>query len=127
MKKGLNRVILMGNVGRDPEVKYLQNGQTVTTFSMATPDSRKVDGEDKDLTEWHTVVFFGRLAEIAGEYLVKGSEVTVEGRLQTTKWEDKDGNKKQQTKIIGSNLIMVGNRKKKEEREPGMEDDEAPF
>ncbi len=127
MKKGLNRVILMGNVGRDPEVKYLQNGQTVATFSMATPDSRKVDGEEKDMTEWHTVVFFGRLAEIAGEYLVKGSEVTVEGRLQTNKWEDKDGNKKQQTKIVGSNLIMVGSKKKKEDREPGMEDDEAPF
>ena len=126
MKRGLNRVILMGNVGRDPEVKYLQNGQTLTTFSMATPDSRKVDGEEKDLTEWHTVVFFGRLAEIAGEYLVKGSEVTVEGRLKTDKWEDKDGNKKQLTKIVGSNLIMVGSKKKKEERESGMEHD-VPF
>ena len=122
-KNGLNKVMLIGNLGRDPEQKFLQNGGSVCTFSLGTNESYTKDGEQKDRTEWHNVVFFGKLAEIAGEYLSKGSNVYVEGSLKTEKWEDRDGNKKQVTKVIGSKLIMLGDRKKKEGREPGDEDD----
>ncbi len=125
-KNGLNKVMLIGNLGRDPEQKFLQNGGSVCTFSLGTTESFTKDGEQKERTEWHSVVFFGKLAEIAGEYLSKGSNVYVEGSLKTEKWEDRDGNKKQITKVIGSKLIMLGERKKKEGREPGDGND-APF
>jgi single-strand DNA-binding protein len=125
-KNGLNKVMLIGNLGRDPEQKFLQNGGSVCTFSLGTTESFTKDGEQKERTEWHNVVFFGKLAEIAGEYLSKGSNVYVEGSLKTEKWEDRDGNKKQVTKVIGSKLIMLGERKKKDGREPGDEED-APF
>ena len=99
---------------------------SVCAFSLGTTESYTKNGEQKERTEWHNVVFFGRLAEIAGEYLSKGSNAYVEGSLKTEKWEDRDGNKKQITKVIGSKLIMLGDRKKKGGREPGDEDD-APF
>jgi single-strand DNA-binding protein len=129
-KNGLNKVMLIGNLGRDPEQKFLQNGGSVCTFSLGTTESYTKDGEQKERTEWHNVVFFGKLAEIAGEYLSKGSNVYLEGSLKTEKWEDRDGNKKQTTKVIGSKLIMLGARKKpalsgvegKEGSEPGDED-----
>ena len=100
-KNGLNKVLLIGNLGRDPEQKFLQNGGSVCTFSLGTNESYTKDGEQKERTEWHNVVFFGKLAEIAGEYLSKGSNIYVEGSLKTEKWEDRDGNKKQITKVIG--------------------------
>ena len=122
-KNGLNKVMLIGNLGRDPEQKFFQNGGSVCTFSLGTNESYAKNGEQKERTEWHNVVFLGKLAEIAGEYLSKGSNVYVEGALKTEKWENKEGNRKQATKIIGSKLIMLGERKKKEGREPGDEDD----
>lgn len=125
-KNGLNKVMLIGNLGRDPEQKFLQNGGSVCTFSLGTTESYTKDGEQKERTEWHNVVFFGKLADIAGEYLSKGSNIYVEGSLKTEKWEDRDGNKKQVTKIVGSKLLMLGDRKKKEGREPGDEEN-APF
>ena len=125
-KQGLNLAILIGNLGKDPETKYLQNGKTVCTFSLATPETYMQDGEEKDKTEWHNIVFFGKLAEIAGEYLSKGSNVFILGSVRTEKWEDREGNKRQTTKIIGSKLLMLGERKKKEAREPGDEDN-TPF
>ena len=93
---------------------------------MATPETYMQDGEKKDRTEWHNVVLFGKLAEVAGEYLSKGSNVFILGSIKTEKWEDGEGNKKQITKVIGSKLIMLGEKKKKEGREPGDEDD-PPF
>lgn len=102
---------------------YLQDGCSAYSFSIGTAEShtkvgttRSRDGEQKERTEWHNVVFFGKLAEIAGEYLSKGSSVYVEGSLKTKKWEDRDGNKKQITKVIGSKLIMLGPRKKKKRK-----------
>ena len=101
-------------------------GAPFVTFSLGTTESFTEDGEREERTEWHNVVFFGKLAEVAGEYLSKGSNVYVEGSLKTEKWEDRDGNKKQITKVIGSKLIMLGERKKKEGRESG-DDGDTPF
>ncbi len=122
-KNGLNRVMLIGNLGGDPERRVLQNGSTVCTFNIATTKYYPKGGEQKERTEWHRIVFFGKLAEISGEYLSKGSNIYVEGSLRTEKWEDRDRNKRQITKIIGSKLIMLGEGKKKEIREPGDEAD----
>ncbi|QHJ84196.1 MAG: primosome /single-strand DNA-binding protein [Bacteriophage sp.] len=93
MARGVNRVILVGNLGQDPEVRYLSNGGAVTNISVATSETwkDKQTGESKDKTEWHRVVIFGKLAEIAGEYLKKGSQVYIEGQLQTRKWQDQSG------------------------------------
>ena len=97
----VNKVILVGNVGRDPELRYTQSGQPVASFSIATNERFKDrDGNWKDRTEWHRIVAWARLAEICGEYLRKGSQVYVEGRIQTRDWEDKEGNKRQTTEII---------------------------
>jgi len=107
---GVNKVILVGNLGADPEVKYLSNGTTVATFRMATTENRvnKASGEKTTTTEWHRIVAFGRLAEICGEYLNKGKQVYVEGRLRTRSWEDKDGNRKYTTEIIAQVMQMLG-------------------
>ncbi len=112
MARGINKVILIGNLGNDPEVRYTAGGAAVTNISLATTDSwkDKETGEQQDRTEWHRVVFFGRLAEIVGEYLRKGSQVYIEGRLQTRKWQDKDGNDKYTTEIIASEMQMLGSR-----------------
>ena len=101
MARGVNKVILLGNVGGDPETRYLPNGNAVTNITLATSDSwtDKQSGQKQERTEWHRVVFFGKLAEIAGEYLRKGSQVYVEGRLQTREWE-KDGVKRYTTEIV---------------------------
>ena len=94
MARGVNKVILIGHLGKDPEVRYMPSGNAVCNVTLATSDSWKYkqSGEQKDRTEWHNLVFYGRLAEIAGEYLRKGSQAYVEGRLQTRKWQDKSGN-----------------------------------
>ena len=107
---GVNKVILVGNLGADPEVKYLSNGTTVATFRMATTENRvnKASGEKTTTTEWHRIVAFGRLAEICGEYLNKGKQVYVEGKLRTRSWEDKDGNRKYTTEIIAQVMQMLG-------------------
>ncbi|APV49801.1 single-stranded DNA-binding protein [Betaproteobacteria bacterium GR16-43] len=107
----VNKVILVGNLGRDPETRYMPEGGAVTNISIATTDTwkDKTSGEKQEKTEWHRVAFFGRLAEIAGEYLKKGSQVYVEGRLQTREWE-KDGVKRYTTEIIADRMQMLGSR-----------------
>jgi single-strand DNA-binding protein len=112
MARGVNKVILVGNLGQDPEVKYMPSGGAVCNVSVATTDSwnDKTSGEKQERTEWHRVVFFRRLAEIAGEYLRKGSQVYIEGRLQTRKWQDNNGQDRYTTEIIANDMQMLGGR-----------------
>ena len=112
MARGVNKVILIGNLGRDPEVRYSPNGNAIANLTMATTESwrDKATGEKQEKTEWHRVVFFGRLAEIVGEYLKKGSQIFIEGRLQTRKWQDKDGNDRYTTEIVATEMQMLGSR-----------------
>lgn len=112
MAKGINKVILVGNLGNDPEVRFSPNGNAVTRISVATTDSWKDrnSGDRQERTEWHRVVFFGKLAEIAGEYLKKGNQVYIEGRLQTNKWQDQSGNDRYTTEIIANEMQMLGGR-----------------
>ena len=112
MARGVNKVILVGNLGKDPEVRYMPSGNAVANVTLATTDSwkDKQTGEKQERTEWHNVVFYSRLAEIAGEYLKKGSQVYVEGRLQTRKWQDKSGNDRYTTEIIANEMQMLGSR-----------------
>lgn len=112
MARGVNKVILVGHLGRDPEVRYAPSGQAIANVTIATSDSwkDKNTGEKQERTEWHRVVFFSRLAEIVGEYLKKGSQVYVEGRLQTRKWQDKDGNDRYTTEIVANEMQMLGSR-----------------
>ncbi len=102
MGRGVNKVILVGNLGQDPDVRYTADGRAITNISVATTDSwkDKNTGERQDRTEWHRVVFFGKLAEIAAEYLKKGSQVYIEGRLQTRKWQDKSGQDRYTTEVV---------------------------
>ncbi len=112
MARGVNKVILVGNLGQDPDVRYAPSGSAITNISVATAESwkDKNTGEKQEKTEWHRVVFFNRLAEIAGEYLRKGSQVYIEGRIQTRKWEDKDGNDRYTTEIVANEMQMLGGR-----------------
>ncbi len=112
MAGSVNKVILVGNLGRDPETRYTQNGAAVTHFSVATSESwrDKQSGEQVERTEWHNVVCFARLAEIAGEYLRKGSKVFIEGRIQTRKWQDKEGQDRYTTEIIANEMQMLDSR-----------------
>lgn len=107
---GVNKVILIGNLGADPEVKYLSNGTTVANFRMATSENRvnRSSGEKTTVTEWHRIVAFGRLAEICGEYLNKGKQVYIEGRIRTRSWEGKDGNRRYTTEIVATQMQMLG-------------------
>ena len=108
----VNKVILIGNLGRDPETRYTADGAAVTNITIATSDrwKDKATGEMKEATEWHKIAFFGRLAEIAGEYLKKGRPVYVEGRLRTRKWQDKEGQDRYTTEVIADNMQMLGSR-----------------
>lgn len=108
----VNKVIIVGNLGRDPETRYMPNGDAVTNIAVATTESwkDKNTGEKKELTEWHRITFYRKLAEIAGQYLKKGSQVYVEGRLQTRKWTDKDGVERYTTEIIADTMQMLGSR-----------------
>ncbi len=108
----VNKVIIVGNVGRDPETRYLPSGDAVTNLSVATSDryKDKATGEMKENTEWHRIAFFGKLAEIAGQYLKKGSQVYVEGRLRTRKWTDQSGQEKYSTEIVADSMQMLGGR-----------------
>ena len=112
MARGINKVILIGNVGIDPDVRYLPNGNAVTTLSIATSESwkDKVTGEKQERTEWHRVVCFNRLGEIAGEYTRKGSKLYIEGSLRTRKWQDQQGQDKYTTEIIATELQMLDNK-----------------
>lgn len=107
----LNKVMLIGNLGKDPEVRYTPSGTAVASFSIATSDRVKSkSGEWEDRTEWHNVVLWGRTAEIAGEYLAKGKTVYIEGRLQTRKWQDRDGRDRWSTEVVGEKMQMLGAR-----------------
>jgi single-strand DNA-binding protein len=107
----VNKVILVGNLGRDPEVRYMPNGEAVCNFSIATTDSWKdKNGQKQERTEWHNIVMYRKLAEIAGEYLKKGRPVYVEGRLQTRKWQTKEGQDRYTTEIIADQMQMLGGR-----------------
>src|SRR5271170_3403902 len=112
MPKSVNKVILVGNVGKDPEVRYSQSGTPVANFSLATNERFKDrSGEWQDRTEWHNIVAWQRLAEIVGEYVAKGSKVYVEGKLQTTSWEDRQsGERKYRTEIVARELLLLGSR-----------------
>lgn len=107
----VNKVILVGNLGRDPEMRYMPSGDALASFSIATTDNWKdKNGQKQERTEWHRISMFGKLAEIAGEYLKKGSSVYIEGRLQTRKWQDKEGNERQTTEIVADRMQMLGGR-----------------
>jgi single-strand DNA-binding protein len=105
----VNKVILIGNLGRDPEVRHTPNGAAVTNFSIATNEVwNNREGQREERTEWHRVVAFGKLAEICGQYLKRGKQVYIEGRLQTRSWEDRDGNKRSTTEVVATNMTMLG-------------------
>ena len=142
---GVNKVLLIGRLGRDPEVRYTPDGTAIANFSIATSEEwkDKKTGEKQERTEWHRIVAFRRLGEICGEYLSKGRQVYIEGRLQTRDWQDKDGNKRYTTEIVASQMQMLGSRDsydnteggsgfKKNDMPPGPEfsgsqDDDIPF
>jgi single-strand DNA-binding protein len=132
MARGINKVILVGNVGVDPEVRYMPNGNAVTTLSIATSESwkDKTTGEKQDRTEWHRVVCFNRLGEIAGEYVRKGSKLYVEGSLRTRKWQDQQGQDRFTTEIIATDIQMLdskgGSAPHFEEQPPAYQQNTAP-
>jgi single-strand DNA-binding protein len=122
----VNKVILIGNLGKDPETRYMSSGEAVTNITLATTDTWKdKNGEKQEKTEWHRVTFYRKLAEIAGEYLKKGRSVYVEGRLETRKWTDKNGVERYTTDIIATDMKMLGNRSGSGsfESSPDQEDD----
>ena len=112
MARGINKVIVVGNLGQDPDTRYMPSGSAVTNITVATNESwkDKQTGEQKERTEWHKVAMFGRLAEIAAEYLRKGSQVYIEGKLRTRKWQDQSGNDRYTTEIIADEMQMLGGR-----------------
>ncbi len=112
MARGINKVILVGNLGRDPEMRYTPSGSAVANLALATSESwkDKQTGEQQERTEWHRIVMFNRLGEIAGEYLKKGSKVYIEGKLQTRKWQDKEGQDRYSTEIVANEMQMLDSR-----------------
>ena len=140
MAKGINKVILIGALGNDPEVRTTQGGTVIASLSVATNDSvkDKASGEWQDRTEWHKVVLFGKAAEVARDYLKKGSQVYIEGRLQTRKWQDKEGHDRYTTEIVGNDMQMLGGKRGADDQapasakpsarsQPSYEDDDIPF
>ena len=139
MSRGLNKVMIIGHLGRDPEMRYTPSGRPVTTFAVATSRSwNSMDGERHSETEWFNVVAWGNLAEICKQYLTKGQQVYIEGRLQTRKWEDKEGIKHTAVEIVASEMMMLGDRKDSHNNTPGHteegmeelptgDEDEFPF
>lgn len=136
----VNKVILVGNLGKDPETRYLSSGEAVANFSVATTEGwkDKQSGEKKELTEWHRISAFGKLAEICGEYLKKGSAVYIEGRIRTRKWQDKDGQDRYSTEILADRMQMLGGKPQSDEPQGSPEpkkgggsfddmDDDIPF
>ena len=113
---GVNKVILVGNLGKDPEVKYLDNGVAVANFSLATTENYKnKEGEKVSQTEWHNIVLWRGLAEVAEKYLKKGASVYIEGKIKTRKWEDKEGNTRYNTEILADNMTMLGGKQSQQE------------
>ena len=120
----INKVILIGNLGADPEVRYTQNGTAVANFRVATTETWTKDGKKEEQTEWHRIVAFARLGEICGEYLAKGSRVYIEGRLQTRKWDDRDGNTRYTTEVVAREMKMLSPRGSSDHA--GMSREEEP-
>ena len=129
MSRGVNKVILVGNLGQKPEMRYTATQTAVANLSIATTESwkDKESGENRDKTEWHRVVFFGNLAEIAEKYLDKGSSVYVEGKIQTRKWQDKDGNDRYTTEVLGNQLTMLGSRSSSDSSNQTDNSSNTPF
>ena len=141
MSRGINKAIIVGNLGGDPDTRYMPSGSAVTNLTVATNEiwKDKESGEQKDRTEWHKVSAFGRLAEIMAEYLRKGSQVYIEGKLRTRKWQDKDGNDRWTTEIVANEMQMLGGKGEKPDAPPQQEntfpegpgpddfDDDIPF
>ncbi len=138
MSRGLNKIMIIGHLGRDPEMRYTPSGRPVTTFTVAVSRSwNTVDGERHNETEWFNIVAWGNLAEICKQYLYKGQQVYVEGRLQTRRWEDKEGQKHTSVEIVASEMMMLGERRENnqaqeldtasEQPEPAIDEDEFPF
>ena len=129
MSRGVNKVILVGNLGQKPEMRYTATQTAVANLSIATTESwkDKESGENRDKTEWHRVVFFGSLAEIAEKYLDKGSSVYVEGKIQTRKWQDKDGNDRYTTEVLGNQLTMLGSRSSSDSSNQTDNSSDTPF
>ena len=129
MSRGVNKVILVGNLGQKPEMRYTATQTAVANLSIATTESwkDKESGENRDKTEWHRVVFFGSLAEIAEKYLDKGSSVYVEGKIQTRKWQDKDGNDRYTTEVLGNQLTMLGSRSSSDSSNQTDNSSSTPF
>lgn len=128
----LNKVMLIGNLGKDPEVRYTTSGQAVASISIATTEKFKnKNGEWEERTEWHRITLWGKLAEVAGEYLAKGKTVYFEGKLQTRKWQDRDGNDRYTTEIVAERMLILGGKKEKEPaggvEEPFSEVEDVPF
>jgi single-strand DNA-binding protein len=121
MARGLNKVMLIGRLGADPEVRYTQSNAAIANISLATDEEwkDKQTGEQQKRTEWHRVVFFGRLAEVVGEYLKKGAQVYIEGSIRTRKWTDKEGVERYSTEIVASEMQMLGGRRDDNERQDG--------
>lgn len=128
MSRGVNRAIILGTLGQDPEIRHTQNGTAIANLSVATNESwkDKQTGEKQERTEWHRVSIFGKLAEICGEYLRKGSQVYLEGRIQTRKWQDKDGNDRYTTEIVANEMQMLGGKPQGEKPQREMRDDDGP-
>lgn len=145
MSRGLNKVMIIGHLGRDPEMRYTPSGRPVTSFSVATSRNwTTAEGERRSETEWFNVVAWGSLAEICNQYLKKGQQVYIEGRMQTRRWEDEEGNKRSSTEVVAREMIMLGERREKAEGEaeggteppgnaeaevnyPHSDEDEFPF
>lgn len=123
----INKAILIGNLGADPEVRYTQNGAAVANFNIATTENWVKDGQKEEKTEWHRIVAFGRLGEVCGEYLSKGSKVYIEGRIQTRQWDDKDGNKRYTTEIVAREMKMLSPRGSSEQGGGGSYSEEPPM
>ncbi len=128
---GVNKVILVGNLGKDPQVNYLDNGVAVANFSLATTESYKnKEGEKVSQTEWHNIVLWRGLAEVAEKYLKKGSSIYIEGKIKTRKWEDKEGVTRYSTEVLADNMTMLGGRQTSSEdktEEPSKSEDDLPF
>ena len=124
---GVNKVILLGNLGRDPEIRNLESGAKVASFSLATNRTFKgQDGKKVDETEWHNVVLWGNLADLAEKFLAKGRQVYIEGRLRTRQWEDKEGQKRSTTEIVGENMTFVGGGRDQRDEPPPPTDSDVP-
>lgn len=135
MSRGLNKVMIIGHLGKDPEMRYTPSGRAVTTFNVAVSRSwNSSDGERRSETEWFKIVSWGNLAEICNKYLTKGQQVYIEGRLQTRRWEDKEGNPRKSVEVVANEMTMLGDRRDKgqsndsyEDAPPDIDEDEFPF